>query len=326
MLRLFAATLACAGLLLAVDPEEHVRKSIPVASATRLVLNADVGAIRLGPGGGDSVDVDVYFHGDPPSQAELNRMRRDFRLNVTEQGLDIHVAGSFQGGWEPLPAFFPFIGSHLICRNWECLKYSSWLREVEYRVGIPPKFSSDVETSEGPVFLTRVDGDVNARTSGGSITLSGGRGKAVVHTSGGTIRITDAAGDVDASTSGGAIYIERNSGRVKAHTSGGGIEIREAVGAINASTSGGAVWASLAGQPKDESRLYTSGGSINVSLNRNIRVDLDASTSGGGVWTDFAIPGNRERHRSEIRAPLNGGGPRLYLHTSGGGITVRHAD
>ena len=82
--------------------------------------------------------------------------------------------------------------------------------------------------------------------------------------------------------------------------------------------------ASLIGQPKEESRLYTSGGSINVSLSRDIRVDLDASTSGGRVWTDFAVPNGDDRHHNELRAPLNGGGPRLYLHTSGGGITVRH--
>jgi len=326
MLRLLAAALACASLLLAVDPDDHVRKSVPVGSSTRLVLNADVGAIRVEPGNGKTVDVEVYFHGTPPSEAEFKRMRRDFRLDVAPQGSDIRVTGAFQGGWEPALAFFPFFGSHPICRNWQCLEYSTWLREVEYRVTLPPKFNSDVETSGGPISLSRLDGDVNAHTSGGGITLTGGLGKAVVHTSGRPIRIRDVAGDVDASTSGGPISIEHNLGRVKAHTSGGGIEIRDAVGAINASTSGGGVSASLVGQPKEESRLYTSGGSINVSLSKDVRLDLDASTNGGGVWTDFAVPTSGERHHNELRGPLNGGGPLLYLHTSGGGISVRHAD
>ena len=146
----------------------------------------------------------------------------------------------------------------------------------------------------------------------------------MVHTSGGPIRITDVAGDVDASTSGGPILIERNAGRVRAHTSGGGIEVRDAMGAVDASTSGGGVSASLIGQPKEPCRFYTSGGSIDVRLSKDIHADLDASTSGGRVWTDFPVPpGDSAR---ELRAHLNGGGPRVVLHTSGGGISVRRAD
>jgi hypothetical protein len=95
---------------------------------------------------------------------------------------------------------------------------------------------------------------------------------------------------------------------------------------VNAFTSGGGVTASLIGQPKEQCRLSTSGGSINVRLSRDIHVDLDASSSGGNVWTDFTVPARSEREQRELHAPLNGGGPLLYLHTSGGGITVRHTD
>ena len=327
MIRLLTAALVCISFLYSVEPEDHVGKSTPVGSATRLVLTADVGTIRVEPGNGSSVDVEVYFRGTAPSQSEYDRMRRDFRLDVAQQGSDIRVSGAFRGGWEPLVGFWPFIfAGHTMCRDWRCLEYARWLREVEYRLTVPHGFNADLETSGGPIYLRSLDGEVNARTSGGGITLTGGKGKAVVHTSGGPIRITDVAGDVDASTSGGRISIERNTGRVKAHTSGGGIDIREATGTVNASTSGGGVTASLVGQPKEECRLYTSGGSIKVSLRKDIHVDLDASTSGGGVWTDFAVPSDGGRHHSELRAPLNGGGPLLYLHTSGGGITVRHAD
>jgi hypothetical protein len=90
------------------------------------------------------------------------------------------------------------------------------------------------------------------------------------------------------------------------------------------------VSASLVGQPKEDCRLTTSGGSIDVSLSRSAHVDLDASTSGGHVWTDFAVSSgtarsNDDRHSRELHGPINGGGPLLYLHTSGGGISV-HAD
>jgi hypothetical protein len=263
VLRLLVTALACASFLHAVDPQDHVRRSIPVSSATRLVLKADAGAIRIQPGGTSSVDIDVYFRGF--------HEHRDFTLDVKQQGSDIRVNGAFRNGGEWWPFFLG----------------GGWLREVEYRVMVPEKFNASVETA------------------------------------GGAISIKDMRGEVEASTSGGGISIERNSGRVRAHTSGGGIEIQDAMGAIDASTSGGGVNASLLGQPNQECRLYTAGGSINVSLSKDIHVDLDASTSGGRVWTDFPVAGRGDRHPSELRTPLNGGGPRLFLHTSGGGISIR---
>jgi Putative adhesin len=344
VVRLLIAALACASFLLAVDAGDHVRKSEPVASATRMVLTADVGTIHVQSGNGKSVDVDVFFHGTPPSPSEFKRMFHDFRLDITTQGSDIRVNGAFHDGWRPMLSFFPFVGFHTMCRNWECLEYASWLREVEYRVTVPQKFNADVDTSAGPISISNlkgevkahtsggslafddVDGLVNGTTSGGGITFEGGKGRAVLRTSGGPIRISEVAGDIDATTSGGGISIERNSGRVKARTSGGGIDIRDASGSVNASTSGGGVTASLLGQPKEECRLSTSGGSINVRLSRDIHVDLDASSSGGSVWTDFPVPPGGDREQRELHAPLNGGGPLLYLHTSGGGITVRHTD
>lgn len=272
-------------------------------------------------------------------------MRRDFTLDVVQQGPDIRVTGAFHKGWVPMLAMWPaFFGGHQICHDGRCLEYASWLREVEYRVTVPEKFNADIDTWSGPISVSNLRGEVNAhtsggpldfdgiegavngRTSGGPITLVGGQGNAIVHTSGGSIRINKVAGDVDASTSGGPISIEGNLGRVRARTSGGAILIRDASGPIDAFTSGGPVTASLVGQPKEECRLSTSGGGIDVTLSKNIHVDLDASTSGGRVWTDFPVPSDDERHSRQLRAPLNGGGPLLYLHTSGGGITVRHAD
>jgi len=305
MLRLLAAAIACASFLQAVDTEDRIRKSLPVASATRLTLDAEFGGIQVQPGDGKNVEVEVNFHGDPPSRSEFDRMLRDFTLDVEQQGSDIHVHGTFHDGWKPMLSFELFNFGHSICRNGQCLEYSRWLRQVEYRIKVPQKFDADVRTSGGPISVSSLKGELKA------------------HTSGGPIRITEVAGDVDVSTSGGPISIERTAGRVKAHTSGGPIEISEATGAVDASTSGGPMRASLAAQPKAECRLYTSGGSIDVSLGKDIRMDLDASTSGGRVWTDFAVPSSGERHQSELHAPINGGGPRLYLHTSGGGISVR---
>jgi hypothetical protein len=346
VLRFLVAALACAASVYGFDTEQSVRKSVPVASATHLKLNADFGSIGVLPSSGKSVDVEVYFRGDPPSRREFDQMLRDFSLKVTQQGSEVGVDATFAHGWEPLLSFVLIDGlfaSHPICRNWRCLVYSSWLEEVEFRIAVPARFDANVATAGGSISVSRlkgeviahtsgggltfdrIEGPVNGSTSGGSISVAGAAGKTVVHTSGGSIRITDTAGDVDASTSGGSISIDTVSGRVKVHTSGGRIEARGISGPIDASTSGGSVTASLLGQPRQECRFYTAGGSINVSLPGDAHVNLDASTSGGSVSTDFPVPDTDDRHRSELRAPINGGGPLFYLHTAGGSIHLRRA-
>ena len=355
MYRFVAAALVCAasvyGFAPASETEESVRKSAPVSRATHLRLNAEFGSIHIQPapvqpGPEKAVNVEVHFRGDPPSRREFDQMLRDFSLKVEQQGSEVTVNAMFIHGWEPLLSFIvdnAFSFRHPICHDWRCLVYSSWLEEVEFRITVPQQFDINVATSGGSIFVgslkgevtahtsggwlrfDRIEGPVNGTTSGGGITLTGTRGRAVVRTSGGPIRVSDADGDVDAYTSGGPIAIDGVSGRVKARTSGGWIDARGVTAAIDASTSGGWVTASLHGQPQQECRISTSGGSITVSLAKNVHVNLDASTSGGGVSTDFPVPYTGDRHQSELRAPLNGGGPLLYLHTSGGSINVRRA-
>jgi Toastrack DUF4097 len=337
-MRYSVLALALAGSIgLFADTEDLVRRSIPVDSSGRLILAADWGAVKVQPGAARFAEIEVYFRGSPRSRTEFDRMLRDFSLDVSQVGSDIRVNGRFKDGWKPslFGGFFWGWFDHGPCRDGKCLEYT-WLRQLEYRVSVPREFSVDLSTSGGSIAVGdlkgevvartsggslsfgRIEGPVRGNTSGGSISLAGGRGKAVLRTSGGGIHIDDVAGEVDAETSGGSVQVNRATGRVSAHTSGGSITIRETTGAVDASTSGGSVNASLLAQPNEPSRLSTSGGSINVELASSVHVDVDASTSGGSVSSDFPVPlsGNRQ----SLRAAINGGGPLLQLHTSGGGI------
>lgn len=346
MFRFLAIALVCAASLAASETEESIRRSVPISSATHLRLSADFGNVTIKPTDGRTVDVEASFRGDPPSRREFDRMLHDFSLNLTQQGSEVSLDALFVHGWEPVLSFLldgGFFSHHSMCREWHCLAYSSWLDEIELRVTVPRRFATNVTTSSGSIGVTgmngevtahtsggwlsfdRVDGPINASTSGGGIALSGVAGNATVHTSGGWIRVTEMAGDLDASTSGGGISIDTASGRIKAHTSGGGITAHAISGAIDASTSGGGVTADLVAQPRAECRLYTSGGPINLSLPSDAHVDLDASTSGGAVSTDFPVAFADQHSRTTLHAPINGGGPLVYLHTSGGWINVKRS-
>lgn len=156
---------------------------------------------------------------------------------------------------------------------------------VNFEIKIPSKYNVDLKTSGGSIALSELEGKVNAYTSGGSIRL-------------GKIR-----GDVDVKTSGGSISVEEVIGNIKGHTSGGSIR------------------ATLLTQPTQDSRLTTSGGSITAYLEPSIAVNLNARTSGGSVSSEFDINGKFKR--TKIQGEINGGGPELFLKTSGGSVRIK---
>ena len=169
-MRSLPAALACVTCLYAVDTEDHVRKSVPVSSATRLTLNAEFGSINVQPSTGRNVEVEAYFRGNPPSRAEFDKMLRDFTLNVTQQGSEVRVNGTFRDGWTAEP-FFGIFSWHRICHNGRCLSYE-WLRGMEYRVTVPREFNADLSTSGGSISVGDLKGEVKAHTSGVSAALT----------------------------------------------------------------------------------------------------------------------------------------------------------
>jgi DUF4097 and DUF4098 domain-containing protein YvlB len=110
---------------------------------------------------------------------------------------------------------------------------------------------------------------------------------------------------------------------VKASTSGGGISVEEVMGNIDASTSGGPVNVTITRTPTADCKLTTSGGGITVRLTPDAAIHVDASTSGGHVSTDFPVLVKGKLDSRSLQADINGGGPLLFLRTSGGGISIR---
>lgn len=141
-----------------------------------------------------------------------------------------------------------------------------------------------------------------------------------LHTAGGRIQTDDLSGDVFARTSGGAISVGNIDGDVDLKTSGGSIRTEDIYGEIDAHTSGGSIDVTFARQPTEDASLRTSGGSINARFPENVQIDINASTSGGRVSTEFDVDG-RIKKRS-IEGEINGGGPEISLHTSGGSVRV----
>ena len=251
---------------------------------------------------------------------------RNLDVEFDQRGNDIYVTGHFEGG--------------ILERIWYHLFHHGM--RTRFVVTVPSRCNMDLRTSGGNISVDELEGDIRSKTSGGSLhfdrikgavsgSTSGGSiellecvGWAQVETSGGIIRISNANGDVDAHTSGGSIIMEGVKGKITADTSGGSINVQRLIGSIDAKTSGGSIKAQILKQPSMGCRLATLGGSVFVRLADGVAVDIDAETSGGHVVTDFSVvvKAQGEFKSSALQGKINGGGPLLFLRTSGGDIHI----
>ena len=208
------------------------------------------------------------------------------------------------------------------------------------------------ETAGGSIELAKAGGDAILTTSGGGIRAGEVKGTLQAETLAGSIRAEKVGGDFRAGTSGGSIEIGQVSGSVDADTAGGSINIGSApsgvhvetaagnirlydvAGAVRAATAAGSIQAHfLAGQPLKECRLETLGGQIVVFLPESLPITVEATVDLASrlnrivsEFSDITV-----RRAGDTFGPgvvsaagnLNGGGPVLNIHNTGGRIQIR---
>jgi len=164
---------------------------------------------------------------------------------------------------------------------------SSWFSSMDVKVEIkvPAQFNLDISTA------------------GGDIKCGGITGKAELNTSGGDVWADKFSGDLNASTSGGDIFLFCTDTKINAETSGGDINLE------------------YEGENKGID-LSTSGGDIDIILSKDFTASMELSTSGGDVSCSLNMSNVKKSSGSRLIGDLNGGGEKLYAHTSGGDITV----
>lgn len=306
-----------------LESEDTIKKSFQVGPGGRLTLETDRGSIEVRAVDSNTLEVEVNRKVYALDREKAAEILKDFDIEFTQRGNDLHIRGEFK---RPRPSFW------------------GWRRQrlrLHYLVSVPKKYNVDLKTAGGSISVDDLEGEVRSKTSGGSLRFgriqgpvwgrtSGGSVKldacldmADVKTSGGSITIGEVGGDVVAHTSGGSIRIDRAKRSVVATTSGGSITVEEVMGEIEARTSGGSVTARITRQPQKNCCLKTSGGNVVVYLADDIAVDVDAETSGGHIKTDLPITVQGRVSKTRVQGKIDGGGPELFLRTSGGNIHLR---
>jgi DUF4097 and DUF4098 domain-containing protein YvlB len=68
--------------------------------------------------------------------------------------------------------------------------------------------------------------------------------------------------------------------------------------------------------------LDTTNGRITVIVPASLAATIDAETTNGSITTDLPMT-TRSFESNSLRGAVNGGGPRLRLRTTNGGIEIR---
>ena len=136
-----------------------------------------------------------------------------------------------------------------------------------------------------------------------------------------TVRVP-AGADVKFSTVNGSIEITGLTGRINAETTNGGIKARDISGPIEASTTNGGVEVDIARLAEPGVKLGCTNGGIRLRLPGDAKATISARITNGGIDTSGLQLDTSESSRRRLDGRLNGGGTRIDIEGTNGGIRI----
>jgi DUF4097 and DUF4098 domain-containing protein YvlB len=132
-----------------------------------------------------------------------------------------------------------------------------------------------------------------------------------------------AAAEVRFTTTNGGVEVSDLQGRVTAETTNGGVTARNLTGQLEATTVNGGLDIDLARVNDGGIKLECTNGGIRVRLPRDAKATISASIANGGIEAgDLNIDSNGEASRRRLEGKMNGGGPRIQIEGTNGGIKL----
>lgn len=328
---------------LSVTSLDDLNESIEVTPKGRLILDADVGTIKIQTTEENKVDIYVSRSAQLKADGHATEILNDYQVVHNLQGDELHIHAKFpeeKRHWKKAIDRLDVTIELTVPQN----DY-----DVIVKTGVGDISVTDVnglvqgrtsrgelqfgnivgsiygQTGHGNVRLNNCHSDVRVETTGGNIEINDNTGSVDTISSGGNVRCTDVEGEINGETSGGTIKLIRCKGGTSVETVGGSIYI-ENDGPIIAKTLGGSIEAKIIGQIQGDSHFEVSGGDITVSLNSEIFAKLDARSIGGKIISEHSINKvDQERPNDwQLKGVINGDGPLLTLRNIGGDIHLKH--
>jgi len=129
---------------------------------------------------------------------------------------------------------------------------------------------------------------------------------------------------VEARTTNGGVQLNGIGNEVTASSMNGGIKGEGLSGHIDANTTNGGGEIELASVSDAGVKLETVNGGVQLQLPKTAKADISARVVNGGVHIDdtLSLESTGEKSRRNVEGRLNGGGSRIDLSTTNGGIHV----
>jgi DUF4097 and DUF4098 domain-containing protein YvlB len=129
--------------------------------------------------------------------------------------------------------------------------------------------------------------------------------------------------EVRVTTVNGGIELTGLKGRITAEATNGGVKAHDVSGAIDASTTNGGVDVELAQVAESGAKLGCTNGGISLRLPSDAKATISARITNGGINTSGVnIETTGESSRRRLDGRMNGGGPRIELEGTNGGIRI----
>ena len=177
-------------------------------------------------------------------------------------------------------------------------------RRLSTEVRMPKNADLQLETSDGHVEVSDLNGSIVVHTSDGGIKASQLSGTIELHSGDGKIDATHLDGKCDVSTSDGSIHVAGRFDSLNVKSGDGAVTARAESGSKMSST-----WS-----------ISTKDGGVDVAIPRDLQANLDASTRDGHISLGLPVSVEGDLGKTKVRGKINGGGPTLFIHTGDGTI------
>jgi hypothetical protein len=163
-----------------------------------------------------------------------------------------------------------------------------------------------VHTSDGAIRASKLSGTIDLRTSDGDITADALTGTFKLHSADGKINATSLDGKCDISSSDGSIHA---AGRFDS------LDLKSSDGPVTARAESGSKLASMWS-------IATKDGRVDVDIPKDLQANLDASTGDGHISLGLPVSMQGDIGKKSVHGAINGGGPTLFIHTGDGSIRL----
>ena len=242
---------------------DNWHKEFQLTGMPELNLRVDDTHVRIEPWDKNYVSVDVTTEnmklGQSPGELEIHDYQRDNFVEITMKERGVH----FSIGW-------------------------SRSRRSETMIRMPAKAKLDIQTSDGSLMVSRMNGEFRLRTSDGRLTAE------------------DLDGILDASTSDGRLTVSGKFSALNTHTSDGRMEVTVAPGSAMMRS-----WS-----------MRTGDGGIRLRLPKDFNADLDVHTGDGHLDVEMPVTVSGRIGGHEMRGKLGSGGELLTVRSGDGSVVI----